>query len=54
MCRVSISGPAPRAESGHKAGVWVVFGTKGMSPVPPDMAWLSQWAPSVPFTARDI
>lgn len=30
----------------YESGASVVLGSKGMSPLPPDKAWLSQWAPS--------
>lgn len=52
LCCASTLGSAPRAGAGHQGVPWVVFATKGMSPVPPHMAWLSLGGPS--FTAGDI
>lgn len=37
----------------YKAGASVTFGSKGMSPLPPDVAQLSQRAPSYGLRSRE-
>lgn len=52
--RVSIDNQSRgQAAPWYKPGASVVLGSKGMSPFPPDMAWLSQRAPSRGLHSRE-